>query len=88
MDYVLCETNYYMMNAKLSITICLISHSVAILQYIADKYKKDDKLYPADLQKRAVVNHRLAFHLSTYYKAVANYMVRFNTKFCGFLQKG
>lgn len=50
--------------------------SVAILQYLADKYKVDETFYPADAQQRALVNHRLAFHMSTYYKAVVNYIVR------------
>jgi glutathione S-transferase len=53
----------------------VLSESVAILQYLADKYKKDDLFYPSAPEQRAVVNHRLAFHLSTYYKAIVDYMI-------------
>ncbi|OXA43391.1 glutathione S-transferase 1 [Folsomia candida] len=54
----------------------LLSESVAILQYLAEKYKVDEKFYPsADPQARAVINHRLSFHLSTYYKAMADYVL-------------
>lgn len=56
----------------------ILIYSVAIIQYLADKYRKDDTLYPFDPQKRALVNHRLAFHISTFYKAVLDYFVRFD----------
>lgn len=49
--------------------------SVAIVQYLADKYCKDDTFYPKDAKARAVVNHRLAFHLSTYQKRVYDYII-------------
>ncbi|KAG8223829.1 hypothetical protein J437_LFUL003717 [Ladona fulva] len=52
----------------------LLSESVAILQYLADKYSKDDKLYPRDPQKRAIVNHRLFFNLTTYYRYISDHM--------------
>ncbi|XP_060529803.1 glutathione S-transferase D7-like [Cylas formicarius] len=42
-----------------------LGESNAILQYLADKYAKDETLYPQDVRKRAVVNHRLCFNLST-----------------------
>ncbi|ENN73491.1 hypothetical protein YQE_09916, partial [Dendroctonus ponderosae] len=32
-----------------------------IMQYLVDKYAKDDSLYPKDLKKRAIVNLRLFF---------------------------
>ncbi|XP_011182209.2 glutathione S-transferase 1-like [Zeugodacus cucurbitae] len=38
-----------------------ISDSHAINAYLASKYGKDDSLYPKDLLKRAVVDHRLYF---------------------------
>lgn len=40
--------------------------SRAILIYLAEKYGKDDSLYPKCPQKRAVVNQRLFFDLSLY----------------------
>jgi len=52
-----------------------ISESAAILQYLADQYKKDDSLYPTDLKKRAVVNQLLAFYNTTLYKAILDYWV-------------
>ncbi|ODM95254.1 Glutathione S-transferase 1, isoform C [Orchesella cincta] len=53
----------------------LLSESVAIIQYLADKYKVDDTFYPTVAEQRAVINHRLAFHMSTYYKAIVNYVI-------------
>ncbi|XP_019766435.2 glutathione S-transferase D7 isoform X3 [Dendroctonus ponderosae] len=35
--------------------------SHVIMQYLVDKYAKDDSLYPKDLKKRAIVNLRLFF---------------------------
>ena len=57
--------------------ILYLYSSVAILQYLADKYKKDETFYPVDPEQRALVNHRLAFHLSTYYRTIVDYMVQF-----------
>ncbi|XP_037044324.1 glutathione S-transferase 1-like [Bradysia coprophila] len=39
----------------------VVYDSHAIAAYLADKYGKDDKLYPRDLAKRAEVNARLHF---------------------------
>ncbi|XP_019769483.2 glutathione S-transferase 1 [Dendroctonus ponderosae] len=52
-----------------------LSESNAILQYLADKYAKDQTLYPKDLKERALVNHRLCFDLSTYYRNICDYAV-------------
>nr|WEU54069.1 glutathione s-transferase-1 [Protohermes costalis] len=52
-----------------------LGESNAILQYLADKYGKDDKLYPKDLKTRAIVNHRLCFNLSTYYRYISEYVM-------------
>jgi len=52
-----------------------LSESAAIHQYLADKYSKDDSFYPTDPQKRAIVNHRIAFNLSTLYNAIFRYQI-------------
>ncbi|KAM3960309.1 glutathione S-transferase 1 [Aphomia sociella] len=41
--------------------------SRAIACYLADKYGKDDQLYPKDLQRRALINQRLYFDSSSLY---------------------
>nr|CAH7760425.1 unnamed protein product [Callosobruchus chinensis] len=53
----------------------LLGESNAILQYLAEKYQKDDTLYPKDPQARAIVNHRLCFNLSTYYRYISEYVM-------------
>lgn len=42
----------------------VLSESHAIVTYLADKYGKDDWLYPKDLEKRGIVNqsHRSQKH--------------------------
>lgn len=52
-----------------------MSHSNAILQYIADKYAKDDKIYPKEPKARAIINHRLCFNLAFYYRAIDEHVV-------------
>ncbi|KAL1506148.1 hypothetical protein ABEB36_005565 [Hypothenemus hampei] len=52
-----------------------LGESNAILQYLADKYAKDDTLYPNDLKERALVNHRLCFNLSTYYRYISEHVM-------------
>lgn len=47
--------------------------SRAILVYLAEKYCKDDSLYPKDPQQQAVVNQRLYFDMGTLYTAFAEY---------------
>nr|XP_023027125.1 glutathione S-transferase 1 [Leptinotarsa decemlineata]7RKA_A Chain A, glutathione S-transferase u1 [Leptinotarsa decemlineata]7RKA_B Chain B, glutathione S-transferase u1 [Leptinotarsa decemlineata] len=51
----------------------LLGESNAILQYLAERYGKDDTIYPKDPMARAVVNHRLCFNLSTYYRYISEY---------------
>jgi len=43
--------------------------------YLADKYKVDETFYPTEAQQRAIINHRLSFYLSTFYKAISEYVV-------------
>ncbi|KAL5283278.1 GstD1.2 family protein [Megaselia abdita] len=47
--------------------------SRAIMVYLAEKYGKDDTLYPKDPTKRAVVNQRLYFDMGTLYQRFADY---------------
>lgn len=52
-------------------------HSVwesrAILAYMAEKYGKDDIIYPKDPVKRSVINQRLYFDMGTLYQRYAEY---------------
>ncbi|XP_059612479.1 glutathione S-transferase 1-like isoform X2 [Phlebotomus argentipes] len=47
--------------------------SRAILAYLAEKYGKDDSLYPKDPQKRARVNQKLYFDMGVLYQRFADY---------------
>ncbi|XP_052865863.1 glutathione S-transferase 1 isoform X4 [Anopheles cruzii] len=47
--------------------------SRAIQIYLVEKYGKDDKLYPKDPQKRAVINQRLYFDMGTLYQRFGDY---------------
>lgn len=47
--------------------------SRAILIYLVEKYGKNDKFYPRDPKKRAVVNQRLYFDMGTLYARFAEY---------------
>ncbi|XP_069700048.1 glutathione S-transferase D5-like [Periplaneta americana] len=51
----------------------VVAESRAILSYLVEKYGKDDSLYPKDPKKRAVVNQRLYFDISTLYGNFASY---------------
>uniref|UniRef100_A0A1B6EAU5 GST N-terminal domain-containing protein n=1 Tax=Clastoptera arizonana TaxID=38151 RepID=A0A1B6EAU5_9HEMI len=54
----------------------LLSESVAILQYLADRYGvQHHNVYPTDPKKRAVINQRLAFNIASYYKNIAEYVM-------------
>lgn len=49
--------------------------SRAIITYIAEKYAKDESLYPKNPQKRALVNQRLYFDLGTLALSFSEYYV-------------
>lgn len=44
--------------------------------YLAEKYGKDDSLYPKDVKKRALVNQRLFFDIGTLYQRFGDLYVR------------
>lgn len=45
------------------------------MTYLANKYAKNDSIYPKDPQKRAVVDQRLHFDMGSLYQAFADYYV-------------
>ncbi|XP_016968909.1 glutathione S-transferase 1-1 [Drosophila rhopaloa] len=47
--------------------------SRAIMVYLVEKYGKDDKLFPKDIQKQALINQRLYFDMGTLYKSFSEY---------------
>nr|AST11622.1 glutathione S-transferase d6 [Bemisia tabaci] len=49
--------------------------SRAILRYLANKYGKDDSLYPKDPQKRALVDQALDFDMNTFYQPFFDYWI-------------
>lgn len=51
----------------------LLSESVAIMQYICDKFAPDSPAYPKEAQHRALVNQRLNFNVCNFYGAIAPY---------------
>ncbi|CRL07090.1 CLUMA_CG020093, isoform A [Clunio marinus] len=51
----------------------IMAESRATIAYLADKYGKDDSLYPKDLKTRAIVNQRLFFDIGTLYDKILYY---------------
>nr|CAD7576220.1 unnamed protein product [Timema californicum] len=55
----------------------ILWESRAILGYLVDQYAEDDSLYPKDPKKRAVINQRMYFDISTLYQRLQDtYMPR------------
>lgn len=52
-----------------------LSESIAILQYICNKYRPDSNLYPKDPQERAIVDQRLCFNMGFYYSSIGAHVV-------------
>lgn len=53
----------------------LLGESVAIMQYLCDKYAPENPIYPKDPKQRALVNHRLCFNMAFYYSSIGQYAV-------------
>lgn len=53
-----------------------LSESVAIIQYLCDKYRPESPLYPRDPKQRAIVNQRMLFNCNFYYRPISMYAVR------------
>lgn len=58
-----------------------LSESVAIMQYLMDKYAPESALYPKDPVKRALVNQRLCFNLAFFYPSISTYAVNLDSSF-------
>ncbi|KAH8376365.1 hypothetical protein KR200_008896 [Drosophila serrata] len=50
-----------------------LSESIAIMQYLCDKYAPDSSLYPQDANLRAVINQRLCFNMGFYYAPISSH---------------
>ncbi|KAH8250340.1 hypothetical protein KR026_011092 [Drosophila bipectinata] len=48
-----------------------LSESIAIMQYLCDKYAPDSTLYPQDVNQRALINQRLCFNMGFYYAPIS-----------------
>ena len=52
-----------------------LGESIAIMQYLCDKYHPESTLYPKEPTQRAIVNHRLLFNMGFYYNNISQYVV-------------
>lgn len=50
-----------------------LPESIAIMQYLCDKYAANSTLYPKEPKERALVNHRLCFNMAFYYSSIGAY---------------
>ena len=53
----------------------VLNESRSIATYLVAKYGKDDKLYPADIVTRAVIDQRLYFDMGAFYKSLGDVVV-------------
>ena len=53
----------------------VLNESRPIATYLVAKYGKDDKLYPADIVTRAVIDQRLYFDMGAFYKSLGDVVV-------------
>lgn len=54
---------------------CIMYFSHAIMAYLVNKYAPDNKIYPKDPQKRAVVDRMFYFDIGNLAKAMFEYVV-------------
>ncbi|XP_050072242.1 glutathione S-transferase 1-1 [Anopheles maculipalpis] len=71
---------YKKMNPQMEIPVLdddgfFLSESIAILQYLCEKYAPASELYPKDPKDRALVNHRLCFNLAYLYPEISAYVM-------------
>ena len=65
----------------------ILNESRPIATYLVSKYGKDDKLYPKDVETRAVVDQRLYFDMGAFYKSFGDCVVSItNTKVILYVQ--
>ncbi|XP_055386634.1 glutathione S-transferase 1-1 [Condylostylus longicornis] len=82
-DYVNSEhlsEEYAKMNPQKEIPVLdddgfYLSESVAIMQYLCDKYGPESSLYPKNPKERAIVNQRLNFNMAFYYSSIGQYVM-------------
>lgn len=53
----------------------VLNESRPIATYLVAKYGKCDKLYPADIVTRAVIDQRLYFDMGVFYKSLGDVVV-------------
>ena len=47
------------------------------MSYLVSKHGSDDRLYPKDPEKRAIIDRMLYFDIGTLYKSMIDYFVSF-----------
>ncbi|XP_068152064.1 uncharacterized protein gfzf isoform X1 [Drosophila tropicalis] len=50
-----------------------LSESIAIMQYLCDKYAPNSTIYPQDVNLRALINQRLCFNMGFYYNPISSH---------------
>ena len=65
---VFLRSNFFLLNF-------FFFYSRAIMSYLVNKHGGNDRLYPADPEKRALIDRMLYFDIGTLYKAMIDYFV-------------